>query len=206
MSALSADRRERLESIAQGASSADIIIKAFDLSPPLVTVLYDTFLSNPGKPLDLTSVSAVKMIWKGLITAFKTGSMTKLTVVTPTGNFAINSNIIQSISSFSNIVKGSSLYLPGTIPLGAIVGDFDSTLNTITMTDNQGNALNALANGTTTTFTANRGTVQYQWVTGDTSAVDTYSVEFEMTLAAGPQTVPNGSYRTMQIVADLEGA
>lgn len=48
------------------------------------------------------------------------------------------------------------------------------------------------------------GIVQYDWDSGDTATVNTYSAEFEIEWATGDlQTVPNDSYFEVEIKADL---
>lgn len=50
---------------------------------------------------------------------------------------------------------------------------------------------------------ATSGHVRYQWVGTDTDTAGEYIGEFETLLGAQPQTVPSGSYVTIDIVADL---
>lgn len=48
------------------------------------------------------------------------------------------------------------------------------------------------------------GQVTYTWAIGDTAITDTYQVEFEIVWAAGGiETIPNDSYRSIQIINDL---
>lgn len=48
------------------------------------------------------------------------------------------------------------------------------------------------------------GTVQYDWVTGDTSDVGSYQVEFEVTYSnGGIETFPNNSYIRVEIISDI---
>lgn len=186
---------------------SDINIKQGDLFPPLVAVLYDTTLPQnaPGAAIDLSTATTISMFWKGQTTPVKTGSCTKLSVVTPTATVSTSSNILTVVSSFTSIQKGSSVIGIG-IPLGAIVGDFNSTAQTITLTDNLGNPLIPTAAGSNVTLTINKGTVQYQWQGTDTAAVDVYSIEFEITWPSSQvQTVPNTGYRSMTISATLDG-
>ena len=49
------------------------------------------------------------------------------------------------------------------------------------------------------------GQVSYTWTTGDTDTVGTYDVEFEITWNdGGIETVPNDSYKTVNVVDDLD--
>tara|TARA_R110000803_G_scaffold61660_1_gene121617 strand:- start:254 stop:577 length:324 start_codon:yes stop_codon:yes gene_type:complete len=48
------------------------------------------------------------------------------------------------------------------------------------------------------------GTVQYDWVAGDTSATGSYQVEFEVTYSDGTvETFPNDGYIRVQILEDI---
>lgn len=48
------------------------------------------------------------------------------------------------------------------------------------------------------------GVVQYQWGAGDTTLVTDYQVEFEITWPTSKvQTVPNDSYKSLSVMADL---
>lgn len=51
---------------------------------------------------------------------------------------------------------------------------------------------------------ASAGKVRYNWVVGDTAAVMSYNGEFEITWGDGTVgTVPNDTYFTLAVVADL---
>ena len=48
------------------------------------------------------------------------------------------------------------------------------------------------------------GTVQYNWIAGDTSATGSYQVEFEVTYSDGTvETFPNDSYIRVEILEDI---
>lgn len=50
----------------------------------------------------------------------------------------------------------------------------------------------------------NTGHVTYDWVSPDTDVVDTYQTEFQITWTGGGiETVPNGDYNSIEIIADL---
>lgn len=179
----------------------DIIWKTHDTYPPWVTAL-----SQNGSLLDLSSATSIKILLKGTSTVV-TDAVTKLTVVTPTANTVLGSNVLLSVSSFTNIVLGGTITGAG-IPPGARVSVFDSVAGTITMTDNQGNALNALATASTVTLQINKGCVQYTPLSTDLVVVDNWNFEHEITWSAGQvQTVPSGSltneYNTAQTIQDL---
>lgn len=58
--------------------------------------------------------------------------------------------------------------------------------------------------GVCTVTDAVNGQVTYNWVSGDTDVADTYNVEWQITWpGALPQTVPNGSFKTLLITPDL---
>ena len=48
------------------------------------------------------------------------------------------------------------------------------------------------------------GTVQYNWVTGDTSDIGSYQAEFEVTYPAGGiETFPNDGYIRIEVIDDI---
>ena len=183
---------------------SDLTVKAHDTYPPLVATLDDTTLSSPGVPIDLTAATSIKLLMKGT-SVLVTGACTKLTVASPTASTSTGSNVLSSVSSFTNVQRGSSVIGAG-IPNGALVGAFDSTAATITLVDGTGAPVNATATTGGVPLTVNKGTVQYSWATNDLAVVDSYQVEFEITWPSGIQTVPNGGYRSITVMADLEGA
>jgi hypothetical protein len=178
----------------------DLVLKRFDTFPPVVTAL-----ESNGALIDLSTATSIKFIMKGT-SVLVTGAAAKLTVVNPTANVSMGSNILTSVSSFTSVVQGGSITGQG-IPPGARVSTFDTVALTITMTDNQGNALNGLSTTSAVTLTINKGCVSYTWGATDTAIADTYSVEHEITWSAGViQTLPNSSYGSIQVIADLEDA
>lgn len=66
-----------------------------------------------------------------------------------------------------------------------------------------------LIHGTMTIASAAMGLVTYQWGASDLIVPDVYNVEYEITWQGGPpvltETVPNDSYDTFWVIADLEG-
>ena len=188
-------------------ATPQLTVKAHDTFPPVTASLAD----NNGF-IDLTNATSVKFLMKGT-SVLVTGTAVKATVATPTATASSGSNVLTSVSSFTNLSIGSSLIAVGVIAPGAVVGSYSSGAGTINMVDASGNPLNAIGSGTGISVTINRGTVQYTWAAGDTSTVDTYNVEWEITWTGGGiQTVPNlgigvaGGDAVIQIVADLEGA
>jgi len=90
--------------------------------------------------------------------------------------------------------------------LRATLTDQDGPINLTTAT-----AIKLIMKGTAVTVTGNctvtdapNGIVTYTWATGDLNTADTYNLEFEITWNTGKvETVPNDSYLTVKVVADL---
>jgi hypothetical protein len=58
--------------------------------------------------------------------------------------------------------------------------------------------------GACTVMDAGQGQVRYPWVTGNTTTAGVFQAEFQITWNGGKiETVPNGSYLAVEIVADL---
>lgn len=63
---------------------------------------------------------------------------------------------------------------------------------------------NVLIDAAATVISEPGGTVQYDWVAGDTSDVGSYQVEFEVTYPAGGiETFPNNGYIRVEIISDI---
>ena len=48
--------------------------------------------------------------------------------------------------------------------------------------------------------------VRYDWAAADTATAGSYVAEWQATINGKPQTFPTGSYHTIAILADLDGA
>lgn len=202
------EHKEALLGTLLGVSTPDLVMKTYDTYPPVVAALTQNY-----QIVDLTNMTSVKFLMKGVVQTLQTGTAAKLTVASPTGTFTQNSNVIQSVSSFTNVVQGASLIAPGYLPAPSAtqpvprVSTFDSVAGTITVTDNQGNPINATAGGSTITVTVGKGCVTYTLTSTNSSVADTCSVEWEITWSGGGvQTFPNSTYGAIQFVADLEGS
>lgn len=93
-------------------------------------------------------------------------------------------------------------------PLTATLTDLNGPINLTTATSVKlilrDDADAVTVSGTCTIVSAAAGTVSYTWITGNTDQVGSYKGEFEITWATGKiETVPNDSYFTFAVVADL---
>lgn len=70
------------------------------------------------------------------------------------------------------------------------------------------NPTSLVIHGTMTIASAAQGLVSYMWGASDLIVADVYQAEYEITWSAAPpvqvETVPNDSYDTFYVVADLE--
>lgn len=68
-------------------------------------------------------------------------------------------------------------------------------------------ATTLIATGMASIVAAASGQVSYTWASGQTATAGTYDAEWEIQWAdGGYETVPNDTYMTVQIVADIGGA
>lgn len=93
-------------------------------------------------------------------------------------------------------------------PLDAVLSDQDGPIDLTTATTVKLLLKTATGGGTgggTCTITdAAGGGVRYEWQTADTAAIQSFNGEFEITWSNGEiSTVPNDSYITVEIKADL---
>jgi hypothetical protein len=96
-------------------------------------------------------------------------------------------------------------YLKQTID-GVESGISLSTASAVKFIMKRSTAPNNSVTGTATIITVASGQVGYLWQTGDTSQAGLYNAEFEIKWSdGGYETVPNDSYFSIEIVADLGG-
>jgi len=63
---------------------------------------------------------------------------------------------------------------------------------------------NVVVDADATVISEAGGTVQYDWVAGDTADVGSYQVEFEVTYPTGTvETFPNNGYIRVEIISDI---
>jgi hypothetical protein len=92
-----------------------------------------------------------------------------------------------------------------TLPLGTASQVEFLAKNTGASTPNV--ATSVLIHGTMSIASAVQGYVTYAWGASDLILADVYNAEYEITWQDGTtETVPNDSYDTFAVIADLEGS
>lgn len=78
------------------------------------------------------------------------------------------------------------------------------TACTFSMADNLGNL--KISSMTATTNSVSGGTIQYNWLEGDTDTVGKYKAEFELFFSGGTKmTVPTSGFIEINIFKDING-
>ena len=111
------------------------------------------------------------------------------------------------MSTFS--IKQNDLVPAITATLMQAVGSAAATPIDLTTAVSVKFAMRDLAGGTAkvdaaaTVVTPAAGTVRYQWVGTDTDTIGNYQAEWQISWAAGKQTVPGAGYDTISISDDI---
>lgn len=149
-------------------------------------------LSDENGWIDLSSASSIKMVGKIQNGATLLGPVvvTATAKQSFTANLTSGSSTLQSVSAFTNLAEGSTLTGAGIPPL-TLIGSVDTTGNTISMVDVNGNAVQATKTATTESLTGNQGMTTYTPLTADTATTGVFSVEFGVHWTSGLQIVPN---------------
>jgi len=141
-------------------------IKQYDTYPPWIFALND----DEG-PIPLSSAFAVRVYMKQVSGGASIGpcncSITAET--TFTGTTQAGSTTVQSISSMSNLIEGSTLVAPG-VPANATIVEIDTTNNALTISQ-------AATTTGSISFVANRGMVSYTPTVTDTTTTGVFNVE-----------------------------
>jgi hypothetical protein len=177
----------------------DITVKQYDTYPPWVMALTD----DEG-PIDLSTASTVKFVAKAVSGATTIGpSNAAITAeVTFTATLTAGNPNLTSVSSFTGLVEGDTIFGPG-IPADAYIMEILPTA--IVLNDAP------LASGASVTVVAKRGMIAYTPTTADTSTPGVFACECSIHWDAGGtkiQKVPNSQAANpqLQIDPDLAGA
>lgn len=156
--------------------------------------IWTGLLSDENGWIDLSTATSIKMVGKLVGGATLIGPVVVAATAKQsfTANLTSGSATLQSVSAFTNLAEGSTLTGAG-IPALTLIGSVDTTANTISMVDVNGNAVQATKTATGESLTGNQGMTTYTPLSADTANVGVFSVEWGVHWTSGLQIVPNTS-------------